>query len=77
MAIELRIPKLGMSTTEATLQEWLVADGTQVEPGMPIYTVETDKSVTEVEAQDSGVLRQLGLVDETYEVGTVIGLIES
>jgi 2-oxoglutarate dehydrogenase E2 component (dihydrolipoamide succinyltransferase) len=77
MAIELRIPKLGMSTTEATLQEWLVADGAQVEPGMPIYTVETDKSVTEVEAQDSGVLRQLGLVDETYEVGTVIGIIEA
>jgi pyruvate/2-oxoglutarate dehydrogenase complex dihydrolipoamide acyltransferase (E2) component len=76
MATELRIPKLGMSTTEATLQEWLVADGAQVEPGTPIYTLETDKSVTEVEAQDSGVLRQLGQVDETYEVGTLIGTIE-
>lgn len=76
MAEELRIPKLGMTMTEATLQEWLVPDGASVIAGQAIYAIETDKSTTEVEAQEPGTLRQLGVAEETYEVGTVIGLIE-
>ena len=52
------------------------ARGATVTVGQPIYAVETDKSTTEVEAQESGVLRQLGLAEETYEVGTLIGTIE-
>lgn len=76
MAEELRIPKLGMTMTEATLQEWLVPDGATVAAGQPIYAVETDKSTTEVEAQASGKLRQLGLAGETYEVGTLIGTVD-
>jgi pyruvate/2-oxoglutarate dehydrogenase complex dihydrolipoamide acyltransferase (E2) component len=76
MAEELRIPTLGMTMTEATLQEWLVPDGATVTAGQPIYAVETDKSTTEVEAQESGVLTQLGVAEETYEVGTLIGTIE-
>ena len=76
MAEELRIPKLGMTTTEATLQEWLVPDGAMVAAGQPIYAIETDKSTTEIEAQGTGILRQLGEATETYEVGTLIGTIE-
>lgn len=76
MAEELRIPKLGMTMTEATLQEWLVPDGTSVTAGQPIYAIETDKSTTEVEAQEAGTLRQLGVAEETYEVGALIGTIE-
>ena len=76
MAEELRIPKLGMTMTEATLQEWLVPDGATVTAGQPIYAIETDKSTTEVEAQEAGVLTQLGTAEETYEVGTLIGTIE-
>lgn len=76
MAEELRIPKLGMTMTEATLQEWLVPDGAQVTAGQPIYAIETDKSTTEVEAQEGGTLRQLALAEETYEVGALIGTIE-
>ena len=53
MASEIRIPKLGMSATEMTLVEWMFADGEQVEVGQVIYTVETDKSTTEIEAQAS------------------------
>ena len=54
MASEIRIPKLGMSATEMTLLEWMFGDGDAVSKGDVIYTVETDKSTTEVEAPGIG-----------------------
>ena len=76
MASEIRIPKLGMSVTEMTLNEWMFGDGDRVEKGNIIYTVETDKSTTEVEAQDSGTIRVTGTEGEVYQVGDLIGSIE-
>jgi len=76
MASEIRIPKLGMSATTMTLTEWMFGDGEEVEKGEIIYTVETDKSTTEIEAQASGVIRPTGEEGETYKVGDLIGTIE-
>jgi len=75
MASKIRIPKLGMSVTEVTLVEWMFGDGETVEKGDVLYTVETDKSTTEIEAQDSGVLRVTGEEGESYRIGDVIGTI--
>jgi pyruvate/2-oxoglutarate dehydrogenase complex dihydrolipoamide acyltransferase (E2) component len=66
-----------MSTTEGTLTEWLVDDGERVEEGQPIYCLETDKSVQEIEAPESGRLTQKAAAGETYPVGTEIGEITS
>lgn len=71
----LTVPKLQMSMTEATLAEWLVADGDTVEAGQPIYAIESDKSTQEIEAPASGRLVQTGQAGETYPVGTEIGSI--
>lgn len=76
MASEIRIPKIGMSATEMTLTEWMFGDGEQVNAGDIIYTVETDKATTEIEAQHSGTLRVIGVEGEDYPVGTLIGTIE-
>ncbi len=76
MASEIRIPKIGMSATEMTLTEWMFADGDAVAAGKVIYTVETDKTTSEIEAQASGTLRVLGSEGEVYAVGTLIGMIE-
>ena len=76
MASEIRIPKIGMSATEMTLTEWMFADGDTVATGEVIYTVETDKTTSEIEAQASGTLRVLGSEGEVYAVGTLIGMIE-
>jgi len=73
MSTVLTIPKLQMSTTEGTLAEWLVEDGAMVEAGQPIYALETDKSVQEIEAPESGKLVQKAAAGETYDVGTEIG----
>ncbi|MEA3263224.1 MAG: lipoyl domain-containing protein [Pseudomonadota bacterium] len=76
MATEIRIPKLGMSATEMTLLEWMFADGDQVTEGEVIYTVETDKTTAEIEAQASGIIRPTGEEGAVYQVGDLIGTIE-
>lgn len=76
MASEICIPKIGMSATEMTLSEWMFGDGETVAHGDVIYTIETDKTATEIEAQASGVLRIIGVEGEVYPVGTLIGTIE-
>lgn len=76
MASEIRIPKIGMSATEMTLLEWMFADGDRVELSDVIYTVETDKTTTEIEAQSAGTLRVMAAEGESYAVGTLIGMIE-
>jgi pyruvate/2-oxoglutarate dehydrogenase complex dihydrolipoamide acyltransferase (E2) component len=76
MASEIRIPKIGMSATEMSIAEWMFADGDQVNAGDILYTVETDKTTTEIEAQDSGILRVIGVEGEPYPVGTLVGRID-
>jgi pyruvate dehydrogenase E2 component (dihydrolipoamide acetyltransferase)/2-oxoglutarate dehydrogenase E2 component (dihydrolipoamide succinyltransferase) len=76
MVTEIRIPKLGMSTIEMTLVEWMFGDGERVEKGDVIYTVETDKSTTEIEAPASGIIHPTGKEGAVYRVGDLIGTIE-
>lgn len=59
MATEVLLPKIGFSMTEGVLSQWLVEDGATVSEGTPIYSVESDKSVTEVESPAAGKLRIL------------------
>lgn len=73
MSTEVRIPSIGFSTQEGTLTEWLVADGATVEEGQPLYSLELDKSVQEVESPASGTLKIIGETGQAYEVGALIG----
>lgn len=72
MSTEVRIPSIGFSTQEGTLTEWLVADGATVEKGQPLYTLELDKSVQEIESPASGTLKVIAQVGEVYEIGALI-----
>jgi pyruvate/2-oxoglutarate dehydrogenase complex dihydrolipoamide acyltransferase (E2) component len=76
MAIEVLLPKIGFSMNEGVLTEWLVQDGGQAVEGQPLYALESEKSVQEVESPASGTLRVIGQIGETYEVGTVLAVIE-
>jgi pyruvate/2-oxoglutarate dehydrogenase complex dihydrolipoamide acyltransferase (E2) component len=76
MATEIRIPKIGISMTEATLTDWLAQDGAAIEAGTPLYALEMDKSTNEIDAPASGTLRIIGEVGEVYDVGTLIATIE-
>lgn len=76
MATEVLLPKLGFSMNEGVLAEWLVADGGQAVEGEPLFALESDKSTNEVESPASGTLKILKEPGETYEVGTVLAIIE-
>ena len=77
MGVPINIPKLGVSMSEGTLVEWLVADGEQVTEGQVLYRIETDKVENDVESPATGVIRITGEEGETYDVGAPIGEIET
>lgn len=76
MAVDLIMPKLGLTMEEGTVVRWLVAEGDRVEKGQPVLEVETDKVVVEVEATASGIIGPL-LVGEgqTVPVTTLLARI--
>lgn len=76
MATEVLLPKIGFAMNEGEVKEWLIEDGGKVDAGQPLFLLEAEKSANEVEAPASGTLRILKPAGDTYEVGTVIGMIE-
>lgn len=76
MATEVILPKIGFSVNEMTLSEWLVADGAEVKEGDPIMSLESDKSVQEIESPASGTLKIIAEAGKAYTVGEVLGTIE-
>jgi len=76
MSTEVLLPKIGFSMNDAVLSQWLIEDGAQVAAGQPLYSIESDKSVQEIESPASGTLRILAAVGETYTVGTVLAEID-
>lgn len=73
MSTEIILPKIGFSMNEGTLAEWLIADGGAVTAGQPLYSLESEKSVQEIEAPASGTLKVIKQAGEVYTVGTVLG----
>jgi 2-oxoglutarate dehydrogenase E2 component (dihydrolipoamide succinyltransferase) len=77
MSVEIRVPTLGESVTEATVARWLKKSGEAVTADEPLVELETDKVSLEVPAPASGVLSEITVAEGTdVEVGTVIGRIE-
>ena len=55
MEIEVRIPSVGESVTEALLAEWFKPAGATVRKGEALFLLETDKVTLEVEAEADGL----------------------
>ena len=76
MPVEIHVPELGESVTEATVGKWLKSEGEQVTAGEPVVELETDKVNFEVEAEQDGVLESIAVGEgEDVGVGDVIGTI--
>jgi 2-oxoglutarate dehydrogenase E2 component (dihydrolipoamide succinyltransferase) len=74
--VEIHVPELGESVTEATVGKWLKGEGDQVSAGEPLVELETDKVNFEVEAEQDGVLESIAKGEgEDVGVGEVIGTI--
>ncbi|MBE1237727.1 2-oxoglutarate dehydrogenase complex dihydrolipoyllysine-residue succinyltransferase [Phaeovibrio sulfidiphilus] len=77
MAIELTVPQLGESVSEATVAKWLKAAGEAVVADEPLVELETDKVTVEVPCPVSGVLSEIVAAEGAeVEVGAVLALIE-
>jgi len=59
MAIEIRVPTLGESVTEATIGQWFKSKGDTVKADEPLVELETDKVTIEVPAPSNGVLVEI------------------
>lgn len=76
--IEIRLPKMGESVTEATITNWLKNVGDVVALDEPLVEVATDKVDNELPSEAAGVLvKQLFQKDQVAQVGDVIAIIST
>ncbi len=74
MAVEIRVPALGESITEATVGSWFKSAGDAVKADEPLVELETDKVTVEVPAPQDGVLSEITVAaGETVEIGALLG----
>ena len=78
MAVEIRVPTLGESVTEATIAKWLKTAGDTVAADEPLVELETDKVSIEASAPSAGVLSEIIANEgDTVEVNALLGTIEA
>src|SRR5512136_2868280 len=77
MVIDLKVPSLGESITQATVGTWLKKEGDAVAADEPVVEVESEKATVALPAPASGVLRKiLKPSGATVSIGEVIGEME-
>ncbi len=78
MSIEVKVPTLGESVTEATIGQWLKKPGEAVALDEPIASLETDKVAVDVNAPAAGVLGALLFQEgDNVSVGALLTTIEA
>jgi 2-oxoglutarate dehydrogenase E2 component (dihydrolipoamide succinyltransferase) len=76
MAIDIKVPALGESVTEATVGRWFKQAGEPVAVDEPLVELETDKVTVEVPAPAAGTLSAISVAEgATVAVGSVLGSI--
>ena len=77
METEIRMPRLRPEMKKGMLAAWLKEEGEDFEPGEALFEIETDKVVSQIEAERAGRIVKL-IADEGDELepGAVIALIE-
>jgi 2-oxoglutarate dehydrogenase E2 component (dihydrolipoamide succinyltransferase) len=77
MALEIKVPALGESVTEATVAKWFKNVGDAVAADEPLVELETDKVTVEVNAPASGTLQQITADSGvTVSVGALLGSLQ-
>ncbi|MFZ1218998.1 MAG: 2-oxoglutarate dehydrogenase complex dihydrolipoyllysine-residue succinyltransferase [Chthoniobacterales bacterium] len=76
MSIEVKIPAVGESISSGVVSVWHKKSGEQVSAGDPLFTLETDKVSTEINAEKDGVLQTLVAEGAEVKIGDVVATIE-
>ena len=75
--MEIRVPALGESISEATVGKWLKQPGDVVKADEPLVELETDKVAVEVPAPVSGILGAIeAAMGSTVPIGALLGSIK-
>jgi 2-oxoglutarate dehydrogenase E2 component (dihydrolipoamide succinyltransferase) len=76
MNVEVKVPTVGESITSGILSAWHKKDGEAVNSGDVLFTLETDKVSTEVNAPESGILRTQAAEGDEVKIDQVVATIE-
>ena len=69
MSVEVKVPAVGESISSGVVSVWHKKSGEQVSAGDPLFTLETDKVSTEINAEKDGVLKTLVALTSVLSLG--------
>jgi 2-oxoglutarate dehydrogenase E2 component (dihydrolipoamide succinyltransferase) len=76
MTIEIKVPAMGESVTEATISKWFKKEGDAVKRDEPLLELETDKVTVEVPSPADGAIESISAQQgATVQVGALLGAI--
>ena len=76
MTVEIKVPAMGESVTEATISKWFKKEGDSVKRDEPLLELETDKVTVEVPSPADGAIESISaLAGATVQVGALLGAI--
>ena len=77
--ITVKVPQMGLTTEEVTLDEWLVSEGDSVSAGDVLANLQADKAIIELEAPSGGIVAELLVPaddEELLEIGTAVAILD-
>ncbi|MES3038072.1 MAG: 2-oxoglutarate dehydrogenase complex dihydrolipoyllysine-residue succinyltransferase [Bdellovibrionota bacterium] len=77
MKIEVKVPAVGESITEAVIGSWNKKSGDYVKRNDVLLQLETDKASVEVVAENDGLLTTTANAGDTVKIGSTIGSIDT
>ncbi len=77
MKLEVKIPSVGESVTEATVCSWNKKNGEYVKRNEVLLLVETDKASVEVVAENDGVLEIKTEAGQVVPIGAVVAILDT
>ena len=76
MAVNVTMPKWGLTMKEGTITKWFKSEGDTIRKGEPFFEVETEKITNIVEATTDGVVFQIVVAaGTTIAVGTILAVV--
>ncbi len=76
MTVEIKVPAMGESVTEATISKWFKKEGDAVKRDEPLLELETDKVTVEVPSPADGAIESISVqAGATVQVGALLGAI--
>lgn len=78
MSFEFRAPRVGYTTTEITINQWMKNEGESVEQGEPLLEITSDKANMEIPSPSAGTLLKIIAAEgQVVPVGSILAFVGS